>query len=599
MAKLTQVQKDAKMVVRQEKAIQNNLLKAAQAYLVSKGVDPKVLQSKASRFSRVVNANQTPYGTYQKVLGQYGKFYDYGGLSYTALRLISQRALLIRAIHAVRCQQILSIASPIRDPKKDIGWHIVHDRQYDKEYEVSEKEQKRAKELEMWLMTPHTIHEPNFSDFCRRFMEEHLSINRVAIELMYDRSDELQAFALIDGALVEPTFITVKKYIDDHANDFAKINNLARREIALGKLRDKFKADGIDPATVDYIYFVDQIPQAAFTAKELMLVQTNVPVDIKMYGFPASKVEDAIQGVTQFLNMMAYNDRAFTGTMIDTILGVTGDNVSPETDTMTVIEEQLQSFQGVQNAFRVPIFELFDGADIKAIQLGRGNKDMMYDKLLMAATSFVCSVYRMDTKEINMKGFASDGGGLYEANQDYAMQLAKEEGFGAESKLFADTMTKIIKLKDPDYWFEFFGLDREDRKKKLEAEQLEYQTRKGTNELRLENGEDEIDEDYCKEHGIPLGILPYLWLPGSQGLQIALGQILMAEQQKEQQAHGGQPGTEGEEGQEDEEGGQEPEEGDTTGEMGLGDHHFEGTEGDEALENPEAELNKGFIGGLD
>ena len=177
------------------------LRKAMEEYAVSLGVSRRALRSKAERFSRISTFGQTAYGTFTKPTGDYGKFYTYGGLSYRSLRLAGKRALLIQAIHAVRKLQMLSIAKPVRDARRETGWRIVPDNFYDKDQKVSNAEEAQAKEIERWLLTPHAVHEPSLSDFFTRFINEHLTINRVAIELYKNQSSgQLQGFGLIDGA---------------------------------------------------------------------------------------------------------------------------------------------------------------------------------------------------------------------------------------------------------------------------------------------------------------------------------------------------------------------------------------------------------------
>ncbi len=450
-----------------------------------------------SRAQRLTPYYPTEFGTMRKPSGtSYGKFGGNSGLSYDALRLVAERALIFKAMDAARRHQVTSISKFVRDPKKDVGLRILPKDYYDREVSNDDASMRRAKEVERWLLTPHPTFEPSFRDFMQRMEHEYLVTNRVAIELMRDKRGKVQQFGLIDGALVQPVYLSLKRYIADNAKEFGKYKSLAdKQKAATDGLSRKWD---IDLGNLDYIYFIDGIPQAGFTKDNLLIVQDNVPVDVSKAGFPSSKVEDAVSAAVTFLNLWSYNDKAFSGTMVNKILGLSGD-FDPEDDTFVYIENVMnEKFSGVGSMFTIPLVPLPNNLKLEGIDVGHSNVDMQFDRLMEATISLACATWRMNPDEINFKGFNGDGQAVFEANKETSIANAKEEGFGADLTLLVGALNYILDQSEySDMMVEPWNLDQESRERRAKIEEMEVRSKKSYNEIRTEDGLPRYDKEYC------------------------------------------------------------------------------------------------------
>jgi len=119
-----------------------------------------------------------------------------GGISYEVLRLTVERSDLLQSVHSVRHFQTKRFGRFVVDPKKDIGLRIIHDRQYNPDFEINDEIKRRCTEIQKLFECPHPVYSPSFLGMELNFTEEHIAINRPVFELIKNKKGQV-IFAVI------------------------------------------------------------------------------------------------------------------------------------------------------------------------------------------------------------------------------------------------------------------------------------------------------------------------------------------------------------------------------------------------------------------
>lgn len=437
----------------------------------------------------------SPY-TAKKASARYGKFEGIGGISYPVLRLTVERSPLLQAIHSVRQFQTKRLAAFVKNLNRDVGARIIHQNQYEENFEITDEIKKRCKEVQRLFECPHPIYEQSFQGLEIKFTEEHLSINRPVIELIRNRKGQVIQFGMLDGAALEPTYIKVRAMIQGNTTEFQQLNESAKDRIAREKLSEKEQLDYF----ADYIYYVDGIAQASFYDRDLLICEDHRPVDLQRYGFPTSCAERAIQANLSFIKSFTYNSKYFTdGQMVDVILGLSGEF---EDDTFYVVADQLRQFRGLEGAHEIPFIPLPSGSELKVTDLKKSNRDMQFYEFMQLTSALGCAKYRMHPSEINVKSMEGRSGGIFEASKDLEIDVAKDEGLYSILMLKAEFYTKIIRTIYDDLEFEYYGIQKQSRKEVVELNTKEADAYKSPNQVRIQEGLEEMDIEYFTKRGM-------------------------------------------------------------------------------------------------
>ncbi|MBI4869247.1 MAG: hypothetical protein HY816_20085 [Candidatus Wallbacteria bacterium] len=451
-----------------------------------------------------------------------GAGYGYSSLSLRSLRTIARTSPLLAAIHSVRVNQMLRMTRRIMDPKRDIGWDILHKDHFNPRVTVDPKEEDRvAAGIRPLFECPHPVHEPSFSGATSKIINDHMSMNRPVIQLLRNFRGELLQWCVRDGEEILPTFALARKYIDpgDKRPDDDRLAS------AWVKLRGEL---GYDVSEYEYVMMRDGRLVDTFAAGELLIPTFAPTSDTRDFGYPPSHVERAIEATLAFASSFRYNADVFTrGSMVDVILNLSGGYTD---DARLALEDQLRArFLGSEGAHRIPIIQTEDKTDLQAVRLKEGNREMEFSPWMQALVSLDCAVYRMDPSEINFKGQAGEGGAIFEHNRESEVANSKDQGLNTMAWWFADAMTQLVRQRHPDYVFYIWGLNREDEAQALEIRAKELGTTKTIDELRAADGEKPFGKWWSQ-------------IPANTALVPYIAQEMQAQQQQARQ----QPGQGGE-----------------------------------------------------
>ena len=143
------------------------------------------------------------------LLSSYG-----GGVSFEVLRhLAAKRAPLLTSANQICTHDILQLSEYARAVKQ-VGWKIQHVQSDREDIDTDTPQiQDRCARVAKLLRKPHPTLEPDFRGFLSRVMDDYLTINRVAVELMRDQRGRVVQFRAIDGATILPTMALLQRYI--------------------------------------------------------------------------------------------------------------------------------------------------------------------------------------------------------------------------------------------------------------------------------------------------------------------------------------------------------------------------------------------------
>lgn len=200
---------------------------------------------------------------------------------------------------------------------------------------------------------------------------------------------------------------------------------------------------------------------------ELCLGIRNKRTDIKKNGYGESELEILIRTITAMLNADAYNAKFFTnGAAPKGMLKVAG-NVN-QARLQEFKQQWMAQVAGVLNAWKTPVIE---GDTVEWIDLQKNNRDMEFSHYQEWLLKTTCACYTIDPSEINFPMQGSTGAqSMFQGDPKSRLDYSREKGLKPLLRRIERWVNKyIISELDPNYVFEFAGINTEDKDKELEA----------------------------------------------------------------------------------------------------------------------------------
>jgi hypothetical protein len=406
-------------------------------------------------------------------------------VDYEVLRNMASQLSMVSMIINCREDQLTPFFSPCRNVGMP-GFIICKKGEYDPK---RKSEDKRANTLtEMFQQTGYKYdpeREDDFIDFSKMFQREVLTIDQVAVELQYNRYNEVAAFWLVDGGTIHRC--TSKGWENN----------------------PKWK----------FVQEVDGFIKAAYTQEEMIFDYMYKRVDIKFRGYGYSLLEQAVDLVSTLLLGLRYNRDLFTEEKIPKgFLAVQGEADAGTIDSIT--RYWTMAMEGVGGKFKIPVIPTGkEGTSMDFKMLGQSNRDMEYSKLMFFFLSLFAAVFGMDMAELGIKVDQSTslmGDNLSGIRQESSKSRALQSLLGFEQSF----LNKIMRKIDPEYEFLFVGIDPEDEDKKYGSANKAITSTRTINEMRKEDGLDPLEGE------------EYNTVLNPQVVQLK-GQMQMAEQQEQ------------------------------------------------------------------
>lgn len=425
-------------------------------------------------------------------------------ITYETLRLMAERDSVISIIHAT----ILGMVSNFcRRPKHkyDIGLKIKHKDKDPKEYTPAIR--KRCKELEDFFLNTgwdKNYKRHNFTKFVKKIVSDRLTYDQVTVELIKTVGGKLHSFWHV------PAYTT-------------RLATPRSRKGTPPTLQQQL-------TEAQYVQIVDNIVVSAWTEPNFIWDVDSPRTTLIGQGYGFSKLEKLLLTITAHLWAEEWNRAAFDkGSSIKGVFNFKG-NLSKE-KLEDFRRQWLMQAMGVWNAHR-QIFVNTDGMDF--IPLNLNNGEMGYYQWLMYLIMIACAEYQIAPEVCGFDlrigaGARGSGSAIINVNEEN-LQTSQDKFLRPLLHQLEDIFNsdKVMECLDPDFMFEWYGIDQSDEEKDMQLRIQELQNFTTLNEVREKEGLDPIlDGD------IPMN-------PVYTGYVM---QKQMAEQQLQQDALGGQQGT--------------------------------------------------------
>jgi hypothetical protein len=419
------------------------------------------------------------------------------GVSFELLRLARTRCLLLAAIHQLCTLDMLQCSEYAQTPEL-LGWRAQHRAEEDEAVDTDTPAVRaRTHRLRRFLEVPHPVYERSFRTFVSRIMDDYLTINRAAVELIYNQRGEVVQFRAIDGATILPTYRLLQRYVTLNQPES---QGPVAWDVAARTLEH---ATGYPILDSEYICVMRGQIVGTFAPGEILIWDDQPLTDVRVI-FPPSYAEKALEGIISWLYAFHYNRSAFSqGVFTEVMLGLIGEF---QDDSFVALQEQLrEQTSGLKGAWRIPLVQLPQDGDLKVIHLKQSHQEMQFAEWMSTLESLIATgVYRVSTHRLDLHSKQQEGGAMFGKNKKEYVEMAKEESFQIHSAFLKHHVTQLVRLKDPEMEFVWTGLNPEDRQEAIKIEQIEVTTYRTPNEMRQQRGDDPIDKPWAD---LPLNAL--------------------------------------------------------------------------------------------
>lgn len=385
-------------------------------------------------------------------------------ISFQTIRNTVDRIPLINAIINARIDQSLPFTKYTNERGKR-GYTL---KKVDKPDEkLTEKDEKLIKELRGFLDQTGFKYDPDreddFSDYLSMFMRETIVIDQVATEIQRNRKGDAIAFYLLDGAYI--------KRVTPDAKD------------------SPFKKD------IRFVQEIDGKIYNQYTPEDLLFDYKNKRADLRFRGWGYSPVEQCIDLITTLL--FGYNylrDQLLRDRIPKGFISVMGDIGKPQMDAIR--QYWYAAMSGAGGAWNLPILPSGkEGVGMDFKNIGQSNRDMEYHKLMMFLSSVIGAVFSIDLAEIGIK--ADDSQSIIGESGEPRIKASRDRGLSSMLSFAEQHIQKIIRKLTTDWQFEFTGIEREDELQRVQIRKTLVETTKTINELREEDGDEPLEDDYA------------------------------------------------------------------------------------------------------
>lgn len=308
----------------------------------------------------------------------------------------------------------------------------------------------------------------SFIEFVRKILQDSLTVDQIAFEIVRNRAFEIKKFRAIDASTIRILDSQDPKFMQDF---------------------EKYRYRGHLPRFCQV--WAGQIVTNPITDEKVMYYPwelgygvRNVTTSIWDNGYGKSELETLAEIITNILNGVSYNGNFFkNGSNPKGFINIKDEGA----DNSTLNEFKQfwrQLLTGTQNAHKTPIFS---GLDVEWIDLQKGNRDMEFNEWTKFLIILTCSVYRIDPSEL---GFNFDDAKtpFGQKGQKERLDHSKQKGLYPLLIFIEKLINKyLVSELNDDFEFAFTGVNVED-----EMDQIRLDSEK------IKNGVVSIEDMFFK-----------------------------------------------------------------------------------------------------
>ena len=381
-------------------------------------------------------------------------------ISYQTLDLMVWQMPIVQAVLQTRLNQVDTFCQPQHNIFKP-GFKI---RPIDVDYKPTAADKKFIKKMENMVMNTSSggfsYRRDNFKGFIRKFTRDSLVYDQGCFEITKNRKGQPAQFMAVDAKTI--------------------------------RLADTASTTYTEDGNVRTVQIYDNMVVNEWNDDEMAFCVRNPRSSIRSYGYGTSELEMLLKAVTSLLWSWEYNQNFFRqGTVAKGILNIKG----------TMNRENLNSFKrhwyqmvsGVENAFRSPVISTEADGGISWVDMQNSNREMEFSNWMDFLIKFLCAVYQMDPREINFIYGPQGARTTFQTSGSRENQQSKDKGLRPLLGYISQALTDyIIRPIDPDFMFEFVGLDAQTQENLAQVNQMRVKTTHTFNELRAEQDLDPV-----------------------------------------------------------------------------------------------------------
>lgn len=437
-----------------------------------------------------------------------------------------RRMASIPAVSAIINTRLNQVARFAKRPRfdGDIGFRIGLK---DPDAKMTDAQRKRAREIEEFFLKTgwqkNKGRKDNFDRFLRKITRDSLELDALTFEKVKSFKGEVAELWAVDAGTIE---LVVNNPVGEGTL------------YELPVYRPETKSGQKNIGEIDYVQKINGTVVAEYTEDDLAYGIRNPRTDIRFTDFGMSELETLIEVVTGIVNGVRYNTSYFSHSHLPQgVLEMVGKYKDKHLEGFKRHWKNLTT--GAPGKWSVPVMALEDGQGFKFTPFKNSNKDMEFNEFLEFLFNIACAVFQIDPNEVGFKSWTSGSGMNQSDNTSVKIDESKDKGFVPLMTFLSDLFNEeVVDEIDPEFVFEWVGVDEEDEDKKLERQKTQLEMGKKTvNEIRREDDQDEIEAEWANAPA------------NAQLIQVYMAEM-QAKQAEQQQAQGAeQQGAEQEQAQ--------------------------------------------------
>lgn len=415
----------------------------------------------------------------------------YSILSYEKCRQITYADPIVASIIQTRTNQVATFKRPAKD-KYDLGFQI---KLRDLDRSPTKEEQKRIKEMEQFIQycgvpenfedTPEFKRRDNFDTFLRKITRDSLTFDQINFEIVPRNDGRPYCFFAVDAATI--------RMIPDKKEQIERFQYDPKDAgLKFGFDSEKHFKEFV-PRHPKYCQVINGVKRHVYDEWEMAFGVRNPRTDLAALGYGLSEIEMLVTTITSHMNAETYNRKFFS--QGSTIKGViTFEGMVPPDQLEAFRRQWHAQVAGVNNSWRTPILALGKDGKMNWQSLHSTNREMEFGKWLEYCIKTICGVFMIDPIEIGFdisrqgSGQNSSTGGLGSGQQAERLALSKDKGLRPILSHIESLINNyIIWRLDPNFEFEFVGLNSATEKDDLDKSIQMVKSFKTVNEIRAEH----------------------------------------------------------------------------------------------------------------
>lgn len=451
-------------------------------------------RGKPVHFFDVLGQNNNPIRRHETLNGFYVKSYTVSNDEY---RNIARTIGLVQSIINYKTQLVLPYLVPSEDEfRKGFVFNSKKKLDDKKELIANLFVQRCGK---IYHGEKYYHEQEDIQSFITKIIKDLLVLGYCSVRIRYDRDGNVREFFALDAGTIYR--VTDKFSLPEDAEE--KVKEQGR------KLKSNNK-------TVKYVQAINRtMITNLYTDEDIIFMQYNPDSDIQnaIYGY--SPLEQAINSITPYINILNYNIDYFTeGATPKVILTQKGGNGTEiDSDLQTQNNEKMSEFmnalndQLTSNKWHIPYLP----SDIEIKSLASSPRDMEFKQYINELGSTICSVFGVDPVEIGKKyedsanvSFDSKVGTIQNSKNDTVFYLLN--GYVAKvinmimgrDKRFFDVQDSIFM---PRFVFQFTGMKGESEFERLDILKKKSEIGMTVNEIREEMDLKPLKDDKIENAG--------------------------------------------------------------------------------------------------